>query len=90
MTETFRAVTGHYHHAFKIHRHFIKPENLTSQGHQMQASQRQLVQKESFFNMACLHLRVPGGVQHGVWTRLNSFLIIRESIDITMLMVQQK
>ncbi len=30
-------------------------------------------------------LRVPGGVQHGVWTRLPSFMIIRESIDITML-----
>ena len=26
-----------------------------------------------------------GGVQHGVWTRLHSFMIIRESIDITML-----
>ena len=25
------------------------------------------------------------GVQHGVWTRLQSFFIIRESIDITML-----
>ncbi len=25
-----------------------------------------------------------GGVQHGVWTYLHSFLIIRESIDITI------
>ncbi len=32
-------------------------------------------------------LRVPGGVQHGVWTHLHSFLIIRESIDITMLKI---
>ena len=32
-----------------------------------------------------IFLRVPGGVQHGVWTRLPSFMIIRESIDITML-----
>ncbi len=31
-------------------------------------------------------LRAPVGVQHGVWTHLQSFLIIRESID----MVQQK
>ena len=30
-----------------------------------------------------------GGVQHGVWTSLPSFMIIRESIDITM-MVQHK
>ena len=30
-------------------------------------------------------LRVPGGVQHGVWTHLHVFWIIRESIDITML-----
>ena len=27
------------------------------------------------------YLRVPGGVQHGFWTRLQSFLIIRESIN---------
>ncbi len=27
-------------------------------------------------------LRVPGGVQHVVWIRLQSFFIIRESIDI--------
>ncbi len=31
-------------------------------------------------------LRVSGGVQHVVWTRLQSFFNIRESID----MVQQK
>ncbi len=30
-------------------------------------------------------LRVPGGVQHGVWTHLYAFWIIRESINITML-----
>ncbi len=29
-------------------------------------------------------LRVPGGVRHGVLTSLHSFVIIRESIDITM------
>ncbi len=33
----------------------------------------------------CLKVTRGGGVQHGVWTRLQSFLIIRESIDITML-----
>ncbi len=36
-------------------------------------------------NDGILVIRVPGGVQHGVWTHLHSFLIIRESIDITML-----
>ena len=30
-------------------------------------------------------LRVPGGVQHRVWTHLHSFLIIRKFIHITML-----
>ncbi len=40
--------------------------------------------KGSLIEFYDLHnLRVPGGVQHGVWTRLQSFLIIRESIDIT-------
>ena len=33
-------------------------------------------------------LRVPGGVQHGVCTRLHSFFIIRESIDITAKIVK--
>ena len=32
-----------------------------------------------------IKLRVPEGVQHGVWTHLHSFLIIRESMDIAML-----
>ncbi len=29
------------------------------------------------------------GVQHGVWTPLPSFMIIRESIDITMLRTEE-
>ncbi len=38
--------------------------------------------------MGWTYLRAPGGVQHGVWTRLHSFLIIRESIDITAKIVK--
>ncbi len=41
--------------------------------------------KIRFYSVHWTLLRVPGGVQHGIWTHLHAFWIIRESIDITML-----